>query len=203
MPLPYLAQELKELIVDHLPLHPARYISRIFRVNLKSEMRTRKIWGEIFKDNGWISTAEEMGLTPSLVGHDLYSLCYGPQKPCYLVLVDGDWSGDLRYQRPNILDCLNPHHFNKETNEVTFKNSNIILNIDGQIRCRDFIAVAPTKIFSRRAVSSAVLVWGETTLRKISRKDVTGARPRTNLRSVRACRDIFTPGVNMRNPSET
>jgi hypothetical protein len=67
---------------------------------------------------------------PILVGYDLYSLYYGPQKPCYLVLVDRDWSRDLRYERLKILDCLNPHHFNKETNEVTFKNSNIILNIN-------------------------------------------------------------------------
>jgi hypothetical protein len=186
MSLPYLAQELKELIVDHLPLYPARYISRIFRVNLTSEMRTRKIWDEIFKDYRWISTAGKMGLTPILVGHDLYSLYYGPQKSCYLVLVDGDWSGDLRYERPKILDCLNPHHFNKETNEVTFKNSNIILNIDGQIRCGESIAVAPTRIFSKRAVSSAALVWGETTLRKISRRHVTGVRQKVNLKSVSA-----------------
>ena len=186
MPLPHLAQKLKELIVDHSRIHPARYISRIFRMNSASE-RTRKIWGEIFKDYRWISTAEKVGLKPILVRHDLYSLCYGPQKPCYLALVDGDWSGDLRYERPNILDCLNPHHFNKDTNEVTFKNSNIILNIDGQIRCRDYIAVAPTKLFSRREVSSAALVWGETTLRKISRKSVTGTKQRTDLNSVRTC----------------
>ena len=175
------------MIVDHLPLRPSRYISRIFRVKLTSEMRIKKIWGAIFADHRWIRNTEKMGLTPILVGHDLYSLCGESQKPCYLVLVDGDWSGNLRCETPNILDCLNPHHFNKETNEVTFKNSNIILNIDGQIRRREFIAVAPTKIFSTRAVSSAALVWGENTLRKISHKDVTGARPRTSLASVMAC----------------
>lgn len=36
---------------------------------------------------------------------------------------------DLRYETPNILDCLKPHHFNKETKEVIFENSNIVLNI--------------------------------------------------------------------------
>jgi hypothetical protein len=74
MPLPNLAQELKEMIVDHLPLRPSRYISRIFRVKLTSEMRTKKIWGAIFADHRGIRNTEKMGLTPILVGHDLYML---------------------------------------------------------------------------------------------------------------------------------
>jgi hypothetical protein len=128
-----------------------------------------------------------MGLAPILVGHDLYNLCYGPQKPCYVVLVDGDQTGAMRREGPSILDCLNPHHFNQDTNEVIFKDSNIILNIDGQIRCRDHITLALTRIFSRRAVSSAALVWGEIALRKISRADVTGVREKTSLETVSAC----------------
>ncbi|KAH9204364.1 hypothetical protein DL95DRAFT_471569 [Leptodontidium sp. 2 PMI_412] len=84
----------------------------------------------------------------------------------------------------NILDCLNPHSFDKKTNEVTFKDSNIIVNIDGQIRASESIAVAPTKIFSRRSESSATLVWGEAALRKISRKDVTGTKMKASLDTV-------------------
>jgi hypothetical protein len=179
-----LAQELRENIVDYFPLKSAKYVSRLFRINLSEKKRVQQIWDEIFKDRGWINSAREMGLTPILVGHDLYDLCYRYKGPYYLVLVDGDWSGDLRYKKPNILDCLNPHSFDKKTNEVTFKNSNIILNIDGQIRASEEIAVAPTKIFSRRSVSSATLVWGETALRKISRKDVTGTRNKASLDTI-------------------
>jgi hypothetical protein len=172
-------------VVDHLPLYSARYISRIFRVELTTEKKIQRIWDEIMKDYGWISSAEKMGLKPILVGHGLYCLCYGPpEKECYLVLADGDWDGDLRYERPNILDCLLRHDFNKETNEVTFKNSNIILNIGAQIAARDCITAPPRKLFSKRVVSSATLVWGETALRKISRHDVTGARQKVTLDSV-------------------
>lgn len=173
-------------MLDDLRLYPRRCISRSFRTKLTPEMICEKVWGKIFKNYRWISSAERMGLAPILVGHDLYNLCYGPEKLCYLVLVDGDQSGDLRREGPNILDCLNPHCFNKDTNEVIFKNSNIILNIDGQIRCRDHIKVALTKIFSRRAVSSAALVWGDIAVRKISRSDITGVREKTTLETVSA-----------------
>jgi hypothetical protein len=178
------AQELRDNIVEYLPLKSAKYVSRLLRVNLSEKKRVQKIWEEIFQDRRWINSAREMGLTPILVGHDLYNLCYRYKGPYYLVLIDGDWSGDLRDKKPNILDCLNPHSFNKKTNEVTFKNTNIILNIDGQIRAFEEIAVAPTKIFSRKSVSSAVLVWGETALRKISRKDVTGTKNKASLDTV-------------------
>jgi hypothetical protein len=179
------------MILGHLTPHYARSFSRIFHAKFTDEQMYKSVWDLIIKDYGWIRSAEKMGLMPMLVGHDLYSVWYKPSKKspkqsCYLVLVDGDWSGDLRYERPKILDCLKPHHFNKETNEVTFIDSNIVLNIDGQISCDESITAPPTKIFSKRAVSSVALVWGETTLRKISRRQVGGVRPKVNLSSVSA-----------------
>ena len=125
-----LTQELRENIVDYFPLKSAKYVSRLLLINLSEKKRVQQIWDEIFKDRGWINSAIEMGLTPILVGHDLYDLCYRYKGLYYLVLVDGDWSGDLRYKKPNILDYLNLYSFNKKTNEVIFKNSNIILNIN-------------------------------------------------------------------------
>ena len=157
------------------------YINGFFK-KLEEEMRLfHGIWEKIFKDITWPSLVKSMGLKLILVGDGLHKLA---DKQCYLVLVDGDFSGDLRYKDPKILECLNPHHFNKETNEVTFTNSNIILNIDQQIERRDFITVAPKKIFSRSDVSSAALVWGEATLRDISPSDVTGSTDKASLDTV-------------------
>lgn len=175
------------MILGHLTQHPhyARKFSRILHTKFTDEQMYKSVWDLIIEDYGWIRSAEKIGLLPMLVGHDLYSVWYGPpKKTYYFVLVDGDWSGDLEYERPKILDCLKPHHFNKETNEVNFKDSNIVLNIDGQIRRGESIMAPPTRIFSKRAVSSAALVWGETTLRKISRRQVGGARRKVNLSSV-------------------
>jgi hypothetical protein len=189
MTLPNLAQELKQMIFGHLNPYPhyARKLSRALHTKFTDEQMYKSVWDLIFEDYSWIRSAKKMGLLPMLVGHDLYSVWYGPAKrSCYLVLVHGDMSDVLRYERPKILDCLKPHHFNKETNEVTFKDSNIVLNIDGQIRCDESIIAPPTRIFSKRAVSSAALVWGETSLRKIPRRHVGGVRPKVNLSSVSA-----------------
>ena len=99
-----------------------------------------------------------MRLTPILIGYNLYNLYYKYKGLYYLVLVDGDQSKDLRYKKPNILDYLNLYSFNKKTNEVIIKNTNIILNINRQIQALEEIIVAPTKIFSRKSMSSAALV---------------------------------------------
>jgi hypothetical protein len=88
-----LAQELRENIVGYFPLKSAKYVSRLLRVNISEKKRVQQIWDEIFKDSGWINSAREMGLTPILVGHDLYDLCYRYKGPYYLVLMDGDCLG--------------------------------------------------------------------------------------------------------------
>jgi hypothetical protein len=181
---PDIARELKDMIVAHLPIHHARYSPRIFRSNLTPEQRSSKIWSEIFKDYSWISHAEQRGLTPILVGHDLYNLYYGPRKPSFLVLVVGDLPGTLQYEKPSVRECLQSHDYNEESCEAAFKSSNIVLSIWEPAGRNPVIDLDPRKLFSRKSVASAALVLGDPNLHKISRKDITGVKDKINFKNV-------------------
>lgn len=169
------------MVVEYLPPYSAISFSRIFRFELSRE----PIWSEIFKDYTWLKNAKEVDLGVLLLGYDLIVAFYGrPRKPTYLVLILPDWEGDFMRRTPKLLDCLQPHVFDENTNEVTFKNSDIILNIDNCISGADTIKVNPKKIFSQKSISSAFLVWGDLTLHKIPRKDVIVVKRKDNKKSV-------------------
>jgi hypothetical protein len=126
----YLAQELKDIIIEHLLLRLTRNFILSFRSKFSPEQKSNKIWSEFFKeDNKWISELLKYGLKPILVGHNLNDIDRGPYKLLYITLVTGDRFGEF-IEPELILDSLRSKDFNNLTNKVTFRDSNIILNIN-------------------------------------------------------------------------
>jgi hypothetical protein len=66
MALRHLAQELKDIIMDHCPPHYAQRFSNLFYANLTDEQMYKRVWGKIFKDYRWISQAERVASLLSL-----------------------------------------------------------------------------------------------------------------------------------------
>lgn len=171
---PHLAQELKDIIIEHLPLRSTRNFVLSFRSKFPPEQKSNKIWSEFFKeDNKWIPELLKYGLKPILVGHDLNDIDCGPHKLLYITLVIGDRFGEFR-EPELLLDSLRSKDFNTVSNEVTFRDSNIVLNIDEPYRCGHSIVVNPRNIFAKESVSTTALIWGDPILRQISYKAVVG-----------------------------
>lgn len=165
------------MVVEYLP--PYQYPSVVsFALNLVASQ-----YGPRQSETRLLNT-EMMDLRAVLVGHDLFRAFYGRRKPIYLVLILPDRTGDFQYEAPKLRDCLHAHVFDKNTNEFTCKNSDIVLNIDNCIRCGDSVKADPKKIFSRKTLSSAYLVWGDRTLHRISRKDVIGVKEKVTKKRV-------------------
>jgi len=173
---PHLAQELKDTIIEHLPLRSTRNFVLSFRSKFSPEQKSNKIWSELLKeDNKWIPKLLKHGLRPILVGHDLNDIDRGPHKLLYITLVIGDWFGE--FTEPELLlDSLRSKDFNDNSNEVFFRDSNIILNIDDPIRWdfNNVTCVNPRNIFAKESISTTVLIWGDPILHQISHKAVVG-----------------------------
>ena len=143
-----------------------------------SQRRHDLLWDILFPKKEWLSVASEMGLIPALVGYGVSKCYHGSCKPAYIVLVTGDYSGDLREQRKLLLDCLKLDNkkrwFNRKTHEVVLEEFNITLNIEDAYLSPENIRMDPTKLFAQDRVASAALFWGDYNLRKIGPDDVVG-----------------------------
>jgi hypothetical protein len=192
--MPALVQELWDIVTGYLPSLSAGFAARVFNFHLLPwQQKHSNVWSAIFQNENWTSLATSQGLNPVLVGQNLHNLydCKDIRnaKPAYIVLVTGDNSGDIRYHQQILLDSLRPHIFNKKTNEVVFKNSNITLNIDDAIRCPELISLEPKRLFSYRykRLRSACLYWQDDhyALYDIGEEDIIGISRRAHtLKSV-------------------
>ena len=175
----------KDFVIGYF-IHIARKFTGTFR---KNQQKHDKIWDAIFPSKKWLSVASEMGLIPVLLGQGVRILHSGSHKPAYVVLVTGDYSGELRDQRKLLLECLkidnNKRRFNRRTQEVVLEEFNITLNIEDAYLSPESIRMDPRKLFSEHCISSAALFWRDYNLRAINPDDVVGIGGRaSNLGSV-------------------
>ncbi|PVH67411.1 hypothetical protein DL98DRAFT_315242 [Cadophora sp. DSE1049] len=183
---PHLAQELKDIIMRHLPLRSTRSFALSFRSKFPPEEICKRTWSELFKeDNKWIANLLKHGFRPILVGHDLNDVDRDSHKPLYITLITDDWFDDC-YEPELLLDSLKSQDFDNNKYEVTFKDSNIILNINGPYRSGETISVNPRNIIAKESVSTTSLTWGNHNLHQISHKDVVsiGTVNKNNFESV-------------------
>jgi len=119
-----------------------------------------------------------MGLIPALLGQGVRNLHNGSHEPAYIVLVTGDYSGELREQRKLLLECLKidniKRRFNRKTQEVVLEEFNITLNVEDTYLSRESIRMDPRRLFSDHYISSAALFWRDYNLRIINPDDVVG-----------------------------
>jgi len=148
------------------------------------------LWDIAFpKNKKWLSVASAMGLVPALVGQGVRTRYDGSREEAYIVLVTGDYSGDLQLRKQLLLDCLeldnDKRRFNERTQEVVLKEHNITLNIEDAYLSFESIRLDPKRLFSKNCVSSAALFWGDHDLRIIGPDDVVGIGGRaSDLKSV-------------------
>lgn len=94
-----------------------------------------------------------MGLIPALVGQDIRKPYNGCYEPSHIVLVTGDYSGELRNQRKLLLDCLkldsNKRQFSRRTQEVVLEEFNITLNIEDAYLSPESIRLNPRRLCQR------------------------------------------------------
>ena len=173
-------QEIWDKIADHLPAFDAMNAAKGLRFKLRSQQEKHsKVWHAIFRDTTWITKATtEYGLNPLLIGCDLYD-CYADDFPqaqsTYLVLVAGDRTGDLRFEKDMFLESLKPHKFHKEALEVEFETG-MTLNIANVYEDPEIIPLRPNRIFSRphEGLDTAVMWWQESTLRTLNHRNMVG-----------------------------
>jgi hypothetical protein len=112
----------KDLVINHF-WRLTRKFAKAFRFERTPKHKHDKVWDTIFpKNKTWLSVASKMGLIPVIVGQDVSTLYNGSREPAYIVLVTGDYSGDLRLQKQLLLDCLELDNdkrlFNERTQEL-------------------------------------------------------------------------------------
>ena len=86
-----------------------------------------------------------------LVGWGLHNYCNTKNiqvaKPAYLILVGGDQSGDLRFEKEVFFKSMRSHMFRKESSEVVF-SSGLVLNAVNDCSDPEVIPVRLDKLFS-------------------------------------------------------
>jgi hypothetical protein len=113
-----------------------------------------------------------------VVGDDLHPLYDDPRRPAYIVLLTGDKTRIIRYNKSKLLAALRPHTIN-ENHEILFHESKIILNIDEAAHNPFFISLTPRRLFSycgQGQLRSVSLYWqdNECALRTIRHDDIVG-----------------------------
>jgi hypothetical protein len=134
-----------------------------------------KVLSSIFRSSKWASTVERKGLKLVLLGYGLRELYNNTGKPVYIVLTTGDDRGGTCEE--DLLDSLQPHDFNQSTMEVSFKDSNITLNITQAVCNRTITTLSPRKLLSSaREPCSASLHWADShyELHEIGTEDIAG-----------------------------
>lgn len=141
-----------------------------------------KVWDGFFQNHTWTSIASSLGLNLAVVGQNLRAVYNGNHgmdtPPAHIVLVTGDKSGDIRFHRKTFFDSLRPHTFYESTNEVFFKDLNIMLNIHDALKSPEMIFIDPEKLISyeKNGLYSAYLFWHDSkyALRTVGPGDIVG-----------------------------
>jgi hypothetical protein len=149
-----------------------RFFSSTFTPN---QEKHRNVWSSIFRSSKWASIVVRKGLNPALLGYGLREPYNNTGKPAYIVLTTGDTKGGT-YEE-DLLDSLQPHDFNRSTMEVSFRDSNITLNISQPVCNRTFTTLPPRRLFSSaQELCSASLHWTDRhyELQEIRLEDIAG-----------------------------
>jgi hypothetical protein len=130
-----LAQELKDMIIEHLAIRSLSNGLRTLRTKLSPEQMSNKIWSEFLEeDNKWIPELLKHGSRPILIGDGLNHIDYGHKKTLHISLVTNDPWGDI-IDPGLLLKSLRCENFRNEPPfEVFFADSNVILDISGHIQ---------------------------------------------------------------------
>lgn len=155
----------------------------------KSDMQSARPWDLIFKDETWLQKVVDMyneypttkSPVPTLLGSDLLKLYYNGSSRCtvYLALLVSDGPGDVRYVREALFSSFRDqnYEFNEKTDEIWFKELNIILHIGDAIRSSEWISMSdPSRLFQRhkRAPRTAALYPGDDHLYQMGREGIGG-----------------------------
>jgi len=148
-----MSQELWDMVANNLPAVSTKDAAQALGFHLRTEQKKQyQLWDLIFRDQTWISKATvQYGVNPVLVGWGLHKYCNTKNiqvaKPAYLILVGGDQSGDLRFEKEIFFKSLRSHIFRKESSEVVF-NSGLVLNVANVCSDAEVIPVKLDKLFS-------------------------------------------------------
>lgn len=115
------------------------------------DSRSSLLWTCIFKDRKWLELAEKIAetdaCTPLLIGNDL-SQTDAPGQ--YFILLSGDYSGDLTYEKKTLFGSLREdREYDEERQEVRFK-SGLAVNISQVISGTDEPRLPIMELFSGR-----------------------------------------------------
>ena len=163
-------QELWDKIAYNLPAFDARIAAQALGFKLQSRQKKQgQLWNAIFRDSTWITEATiKFGLNPVLIGRDLYdyhSIETLKAPALYLVLVVGDPSADVQFERDLFLKSLRPHEFHNDTMEIDFE-SGITLNVANIYQVSRFpdpgvVSVRPHRLFTKQKdrLQTAYIYW--------------------------------------------
>ncbi|CZR65334.1 uncharacterized protein PAC_15234 [Phialocephala subalpina] len=161
-----------------------------------NQEKHRRVWSQIFVNSKWVSeiARRESGANPILLGHDLNKVYNKSGDKSYIFLTLGFplASPDLE----GLIESLQPHKFDRSTMEVTFEESDIVLNI-GKL----FSEVVPSNIDFQVLFSAAhepytaALHWTEVDLQKIHPNDISGLVSNGEVDYTKIC------GIIVRDPN--
>lgn len=171
-------QELWQAVLQDLPSFTGSKAAEVLDFKLHDRERKHSdIWKHVFRDEKWCLIVKRQGLNPILVGDDLHKLYDDPQQSAYIALLTGDNTRNIRHEKSKLLASLKPHDLN-EKNEIVFRDSRIVLNIEEPLNNPFFVSLSPKKLFASQhnEPRSASLYWkdSENLLRAIGPSDIVG-----------------------------
>ncbi|OJZ79496.1 hypothetical protein ASPFODRAFT_457240 [Aspergillus luchuensis CBS 106.47] len=123
-------QEIFDLIAASLSPNSTKKLADAL---LCSESQENILWRAIFKSDGWIDKASELGACPVLVGPKLHEIgrpSYKGSRRHHILLLTNDYAGDLQYSSDLRFEslreghCYDPAKFRIILPETTFVNPN-------------------------------------------------------------------------------
>jgi hypothetical protein len=149
----------------------------------QTQKRSARVWDMIFKDESWIQAVEnikyDFAHPPqlTLVGYDLIKLFDDSSSSAYIALLVSDWHGETLDFKEKLFASLREYNFDQQKSEITFKNSNITLNINDVINTSDWILMKdPRKLFyyQKKKLQSAALYYRDDHLYQIGPEQIGG-----------------------------
>ncbi|KAH8747300.1 hypothetical protein F5883DRAFT_394840, partial [Diaporthe sp. PMI_573] len=130
-----------------------------------------RAWTKVFRRFEWLDTAVRLHGHPVLIGEGVKRLYDGSyaEEPIYLFLLSLCWHGDLQYEKPDVLDSLQEHQYDRDRHEARILGTNITINVCDGIggSCaanqgvRDFATIHHLSWSSFDTRDPAVLYYGD------------------------------------------
>lgn len=184
-------REIFDLIVEGLSPNSTKSMADAL---LFSEPQENILWRAIFKNDGWINKALQLGACPALIGPTLHMIGMHDNKGSqrhHILLSINDWSGDLQYDKHLLFDSLRAGHHYDETNlrvtlpEITFtspdnrkmKIPEIILYVSDVIRSDEIIHLskrAIKRLFEKSMVRTQYSFSSQKKVRSLESPNIYG-----------------------------